>query len=459
MGGRVLGAGCPGSSTLLIRDAKIPLRGNELVEASILVANGRIELIAKDPKRLGRADEVIDARGLIAVPGGIDIHAHIYDPDYTHHEDFRSGTAAAAFGGITTVFDMPLRMYVEDRSSLALKVDEGLRSSYINFAVHAGMMNEDNIGRVRELRDGGVKGFKLFTCRPFRPREEGTFARVIREVGRVGGVTFIHAEDDALLEYLLTEFRRANRGDPLAHHESRPPEAEAIAVRKVAILAKFIGARIHVAHISSAMGAEEVERAKGEGVKLTAETCPHYLYFSLKDVERWGNYLKMNPSLKSRSDVEALWRYLASGVIDAVASDHAPAPRDEKEVGVWDAWGGIPSIETMFPLIYTIGFKKLELISLERYVEVTSENPARIFNLYPRKGLIQVGSDADIALIDPEMCFKVSPDRLHHKVDWTPFEGLELCGWPRHVLANGKVLIRDRELIEECRSPRYLSIK
>jgi len=442
-------------SKLVIDGVKYLVGINELVDATIIVEDGIITSVSKK-ENTKDFDFIIHAGGLIAMPGGIDIHAHIYDPGYIHHEDFRTGSVAAAFGGITTFYDMPLRMYVEDLRTLQIKRDAGISDSLINFGVIAGMMNEDNIGRVMELRSEGVRAFKLFTCKPFRPKHDSTFSKVIYEVDRARGLTMIHCEDDSLMEYLMSRFRSEGRNDPLAHHESRPPEVEAAAIRRVVSIAHYLNARIHIVHVSSALGAEEVRNAKGRGLKITAETCPHYLYFTRDDVRRWGNYLKMNPALKDKEDVKALWRALSEGIIDVVTSDHAPSPKDEKETDVWNAWGGIPGLETMLPLIYTVGFKKLGLLSLRRYTEVTSENPARIMGIYPRKGTLSVGADADIVLLDPNLCIKVKGEELHHKVGWTPYEGLELCGWPKYVIVNGEILIQDRELNKGVKPGTYL---
>ena len=445
-------------SSLLIRDAKIPIKDNHLREANIHIVNDKIVGISANDTELtvNQYDEVVDAKGLIAVPGGIEIHAHIYDPDYTHHEDFLTGSLAAAFGSITTIYDMPLRMYVEDLKTLEIKVKEGLRNSVINFGIIAGMMNEENVSNVKQLRDAGVKAFKLFTCKPFRPASDAGITKVIEAVNLNGGTVMIHAEDDAIIDYFIERYRRLGRDDPVIHHESRPAEAEASAVARVLIIAKMLNMHVHFAHISSGLSARLIREAKEAGVQVTAETCPHYLLFTKDDVMKWGNYLKMNPALKTKDDVRELWRALADGTIDAVTSDHAPSPRDEKEIDVWSAWGGIPGVETMFPAIFTYGIKRLGLLTIERYVEVTSTNPAKIMGIYPRKGTLTVGSDADIALIDPNLTIKVKPDMLHHKVDWSPYEGMELCGWAKHLIVNGKVIIKDREFMRENVNPRYV---
>ncbi len=433
---------------MLIKNIKLLTGSNELTEASLIIEDGKIAGIKKATTP-SNYDEVLDGGGLIALPGGIDIHAHIHDPQYLHHEDFRSGSEAALYGGVTTLFDMPLRVYVEDEKTFKIKYEAGLKDSLVNFGIIAGMMNEDNVSSVKLLQSLGINLFKVFTCKPFRPRSDGGFTKVMSSVVGSGGVLIVHAEDDIIAEYLTVEFKSSGSNEPISYHESRPALAEAIAIRRVAEVAKFLGFKkgVHIAHLSSAEGLREVVRARLEGVNLTVETTPHHLYFTKEDVLRLGNYLKLAPTLKSRDDVRVLWEGLSSGSVDVVASDNAPSTRSEKEVGTWDAWGGIPNLEVMLPLVFTLGVKKLSIMTLERYVEVTSRNPAKIAGIYPRKGVLSIGSDADIVLIDPNYCFNVTADKLHHKVDWTPFEGLELCGWPRHVIINGQLVMRDREVI------------
>ena len=426
---------------------------DSLIEGSIIIDSGKIEGIVKDYSLyINRADKVIDAKGLPITPGGIDVHAHIYDPDYTHHEDWFTGTRAAAFGGITTVFDMPLRLYVDDIDKLRLKVENGLKNAIINFGVHAGMMGENNLSNIPGLALNGVVGFKVFTVKPFKA-SDNAIVKIMELVRSYNGVVMVHAEDDALIDKGLE--RVAGRNDPLAHHEARSDLAEATAIAKVGFYELSTSTHVHIVHTSSKIGAETIGYLKNLGARITAETCPQYLFFTRDDVRKWGNYLKITPSLKTRHDVEGLWRALANGVIDVVASDHAPSPREEKETDVWSAWGGIPVIELIIPFIYTYGVSRNKL-SFNRFVEVVSVNPAKIMNLYPHKGLIAPGSDADIVVLDTRYCTKVDPAKLHHKVDWNPFEGLEMCGWPLHVIVNGKPVIEDRELVAKPGSGKFV---
>ena len=429
---------------LMIRDAKLLINGH-FIEANIVVNNGLIQAIVKDPERyVHRVDKVIDAKGLPVIPGGIDIHAHIYDPDYTNHEDWKTGSLAAAFGGLTTIYDMPLRMFVDSVDKLKLKIETGLRDSYVNFGIHAGMMRGSNLASIPDLAKEGVVGYKVFTLGKEWMANDHDILRIMELVRDHNGVVMVHAEDHALVEHGLRLVK--GRNDPLAHHEARSDFAEALAIAKVGYYASYTLSHVHIVHLTSMLGVYMVEHLWLMGTMITAETCPQYLYFTRDDVNKWGNYLKIAPSLKTRIDVEALWDAVSRGVVDAITSDHAPAPREEKETDVWSAWGGIPVIELIVPFMYTFGVRQGR-IDFNRFIEVISTNPARIMRLYPRKGVIAVGSDADLVVLDINLCKKVKADQLHYKVDWTPFEGIEMCGWARHVIVNGEIVIEDMELV------------
>ncbi len=429
---------------LMIRNAKLLINGH-FIEANIVVNNGLIQAIVKDPERyVHRVDKVIDAKGLPVIPGGIDIHAHIYDPDYTHHEDWKTGSLAAAFGGLTTIYDMPLRMFVDSVDKLKLKIETGLRDSYVNFGIHAGMMRGSNLFSIPDLAKEGVVGYKVFTLGKEWMANDHDILRIMELVRDHDGVVMVHAEDHALVEHGLRLVK--GRNDPLAHHEARSDFAEALAIAKVGYYASYTLSHVHIVHLTSMLGVYMVEHLWLMGTMITAETCPQYLYFTRDDVNKWGNYLKIAPSLKTRIDVEALWDAVSRGVVDTITSDHAPAPREEKETDVWSAWGGIPVIELIVPFMYTFGVRQGR-IDFNRFIEVISTNPARIMRLYPRKGVIAVGSDADLVVLDINLCKKVKADQLHYKVDWTPFEGIEMCGWARHVIVNGEIVIEDMELV------------
>jgi dihydroorotase (multifunctional complex type) len=439
--------------SLLVKNAKLWFN-NGFVEANIEIEDGVITAITKSKLR-GKYDEVIDARHEPVIPGVIDIHAHVYDPEYTSHEDWSTGSLAALYGGITTVFDMPLRVYVDSRDMVKKKIEEARKNSYINYGIIAGFMNENNYKRIPELADEGVKAYKIFTARPFKPVETA-YPYILDMIANVDGVAVFHAEDDAFIEY--GEYRFREQDDPEAYHKHRTPYAEAAAIIRVGLLASEIGTRIHIAHLSSKEGLEALRYIRERGARVTAEVTPHHLYFTRESAMSYRGYLKVAPTLKSSSDVEALWRGIARGDINAYVSDNAPSPRELKEKNIWEAWGGIPNLEIMIPFLYTYGVRTMR-ISFERFVEVTSREPARIMNIYPEKGEICVGCDADLVVLDTMKPYKYDSSKHHHKVDWSPWDGLEFYGTPLHVIINGEVMIKDHELVGKPGKGRYVGKK
>jgi allantoinase len=441
-------------SSTLILNARI-LREGRLTRTNILVAGGRIKSLKGDGQ--SDADETVDANDRVVIPGLVDGHAHLYDPAFTYREDFTSGTRAAAAGGVTTVIDMVLTTPVDTPDRVRAKIDEGRRSSIIDFSLHAGMMNLDNLANIPKIAELGVRSFKTFTCKPYYA-DDHTLMSLMRETSRNHSILDVHAEDEDVANENLQRLQAAGRRDPMAHAEWKPNLAEELAVKKLIKFAHEISARIHISHLSTREAVEAIRRAKRAGVKITAETCPHYLTFTRKDMKKQGPYLKMNPSLKGSKDVDALWRGLRDGAVDIVTSEHAPGTRAEKEPGwkdIWKAWGGVPAIETMLPIMLSKGVNKRR-ISLPMLQRVCCENPARIFGFYPRKGVIQEGSDADLVILDLKLTRKVKAANLHQKVDWTPYEGWTLKGWPVFTMMRGQTLFEDNEVLGKPGSAEFV---
>jgi len=417
-----------------------------LIRAGLAVDEGRIVEIGNESS-LPTADEMIDASGQFVLPGVIDAHAHIDDPKYADHEDFRSGTAAAAAGGVTTVIDMPLETPFVSPRAIEEKIEACERLAAVDFALTAGMMSVDRLRHVDQLVRRGVASFKAFTCSPYRLTYPMLRA-VAKKVGSLGAVLHVHAEDEATVAR-ATRRVRARGSRPTAYPSSRPPEAEVKAVKEVLATAASAEAHIHFAHLSTAQSAGAVSEAKSHGLAVSCETCPHYLAFSKKDMARHGPYLKMNPPLRAASEREALWRALRLGAVDIVTSEHAPGTSAEKDVGwedIWKAWSGVPGIETMLPFLLSEGVNR-DRISLQRLVTITSRAPAGIFGLSQRKGAIRVGLDADIVLVDLERTKTVRADELHSKVKQSPFEGMRLKGWPTTTLVRGRIVCCEGELL------------
>jgi allantoinase len=442
--------------SILILNART-LRDGKLIPANILVADGTIKSLSGNKQ--SNADETVDAKGRIVIPGLVDGHAHLYDPAFTYREDFTSGTSAAAAGGVTTVVEMVLTTPVDTPDRVHAKIEEGRRSSIIDFSLHAGMMNLSNLRNISAISELGVRSFKTFTCEPYYA-DDHTLMSLMRETSMNHSILDVHAEDEDVANQNLQTLQAAGRKDPMAHAEWKPNLAEELAVKKLIQFARGISARIHISHLSTREGVEAVRKAKRQGVRITAETCPHYLTFTRKDMKKQGPYLKMNPSLKGAKDVDALWRGLRDGAVDIVTSEHAPGTRAEKEPGwkdIWKAWGGVPAIETMLPILLGEGVNK-HRITLPTLQRVCCENPARIFGFYPRKGAIQEGADADLVIVDLKLRRKVKAVNLHQKVNWTPYEGRMLKGWPVLTMRRGQVLFQDNEVLSKPGTAEFLSM-
>jgi D-hydantoinase len=434
-------------ATIAIEKGRL-LLGEHLTRSNILVENGEIKSISRT--KLSQVDKRIDASGKIVLPGLVDGHAHLHDPAFENRENFTSGSRAAAAGGVTTVIDMVLSTPVDTLERVKAKIAAGESRSLIDFSLHAGMMNLANLQNISSITTAGVRSFKTFTCKPYYV-DDHTLMSLMRETTSHRSILDVHAEDEEIADANFRRLVAEGRIDPLAHLEWKPNIAEERAVRKIVDFARQMRARLHISHLSTAEAVLIVRRAKTLKVKVTAETCPHYLTLTRRDMKKLGPYLKMNPSLKGPKDASALWNGLRSGAVDIVTSEHAPGERSEKEVGwrdIWKAWGGVPSIETMLPLLLSEGVNKGR-ISLAILQRVCCTNPAKIFGLYPRKGHIEAGADADLVIVDPKMRKKVRAEELHYKVGWTPYEGKTLKGWPILTMLRGNIICEDGVIMKD----------
>lgn len=441
---------------LVIRNARLVLPEG-IVRGELAIDKGKICEIASGGLR--KADREIDAKDKIVIPGAIDAHAHIYDPRYVQREDFTAGTAAAAAGGVTSLIVMPLDTPMLTPKALKGLIKIGEKKSLIDFALHAGNMTADSIGNVSSIGSLGIKSFKAFTCAPYGLEEDALKALMLA-IKKINGTVFIHAEDDKILRKKTEELLKNGRRDPLAHVESRPSKAEEKAVKKVIELAEKTGCNLHLAHITTRQGAELVENAKAKRIQLTAETCPHFLLFTKEDMLKKGPYLKVNPAPKTSEDCAALWEALAKGTIDILTSDHAPGTKKEKEVGWKDIWAaqiGIPGVETLLPLALSEGVAKGRL-TLERLVDALCTRPAQIFGLYPRKGVIREGSDADLVFVDLKKETTITAEKLHYKVGWTPYEGKKIRGAPVITISRGVIVAQDGEVIGKPGRGQFLGV-
>ena len=443
--------------SVLIENGKV-LRSGRLAKANILIENGRIKSVAiPGPKQV---DKRINAKGKLILPGLVDGHAHLFDPAFTNRENFTTGTSAAAAGGVTSVVEMVLSTPVDTPDRVKAKIEQGKRNSLIDFSLHAGMMNLSNLPNIATIARLGVRSFKTFTCKPYYS-DDHTLMSLMRETSMQNSILNVHAEDEQTANENFDRLTAEGRKDPDAHTEWKPNVAEERAVRKVVEFSRALKARLHISHMSTREGVEIVRQNKRLRVRVTAETCPHYLTFTRGDMKKQGPYLKMNPSLKGPKDVQVLWGGLRDGTIDMVTSEHAPGERVEKEVGwidIWKAWGGVPAIETMLPILLSEGVNKgrIGLTTLQR---ICCENPAKVFGLYPRKGVIQKGADADLAIVDLKAKRKVRAEALHYKVGWTPYEGWTLKGWPILTVRRGEILYEDEQVVGKPGAADFLPMR
>jgi len=409
------------------------------VKNGIIVALGYENILPK-------AKEKIDAEGLHVLPGLIDEHVHFRDPGLTYKEDFESGSKAAAAGGVTTIIDMPNTVPpVATVNAFQEKKRIVKGRSYVDYGLY-GVLTEENSEEIVTLVDSGVMGFKLFmgeTTGYIRCPSCGILYEQFKKVGNSGLRIGAHAEDDVLLQHFKAKFiAKSGRKDPRAHLESRPSFIEHMAVVRGIVLSKETGCPFHIFHLSTKNGIEEVIAAKKNGVSVTAEVLVSHLLLDDSVYEKLGNLIRLNPPIRTKEHQDALWEGIQKGWIDVIATDHAPHSIKEKITdNVWKAACGFIGVETALPLMLSQVNKGR--ISLEYYSKLVSENPARIWKLFPQKGIIQIGSDADFVLVDLKKEGTIEAKNLHSKNRLTPFNGWRVKGLPKYTILRGKVIMKE----------------
>ena len=378
---------------------------------TLVVEEGRVTALL-DPAERPSALQVLDATGMLVLPGAIDPHFHCRAPSFPQRGDFATESRAAAAGGVTTIFEMPIsKPGVATTEALIARGALVERDAYVNIGLYGapGLLDAQE---VNGMAQAGAVAFKLFMTEAPPGREdefEGLIAPDLATIGAALELTretglrcAIHCEDQSLIDFFSARARLSPVTDWKRHLMSRPAVVETTAIAGVLQLAHFLQGPIHIVHVSAEASVALVQAAKQEGVPVTAETCPHYLLFTEEILEQVGPYGKINPPMRTQEDQKALWNGLRSGVFDFIATDHAPFTAEEKEATwgrILDAPPGHPGVEALVPLLLTWGLDGT--FSLERTVELVSTNAARSFGLYPRKGVLRPGADADICVYDP----------------------------------------------------------
>jgi len=437
---------------LVIKGGTLALEKGTLF-ADLAISEGRIAAIGKELE----GKRVISAEGMLVLPGGIDMHTHMALPvgGTRSSDDFYSGTVAAAFGGITTIADFTVGSPHTSLKEDLVKRLEDAKSSVLDYVLHAEIVGWKR-SRVEELREvfrEGIRTFKFFMAYgdSGRRTRNGQLLEAFREISSVGGVALVHAEDEEIISYLEENLSKEQWESMKSLAFTRPDVCEAAAVSKAALIAGYTNCRLHVVHLSSAMGLKEVQKAKEAGIKVTAETCPQYLLLTEEVYDLFeGHLFSASPSLKKSSDCSRLWEGLSNGFVDMVATDHCPFTRAQK------AWKGsfkklpygLPGVETSRILLFSEGVKKGK-IKLSDFVRITSTAPAKLLDLYPQKGTLLPGADGDVVIFDPEKEWTLSAENLHMNVDFSPFEGLRVSGKVAYTITRGEVIIERGEFTGE----------
>jgi allantoinase len=401
------------------------------------------------------AAEVLDLEGRLLLPGVVDGHAHFSEPGREHWEGYRTGTMAAAAGGVTSVLEMPLNAIPPTTNLVTLehkrKVVAG--QAVIDYA-HWGGLVDNNLVDLEEMNRAGVIGYKAFAS------ASGTdFARLnddliyagLEKIRALGNLLGLHAENEWLCAYLGRQLRQAGRKDRAAWCESRPPFAELETIQRASYWAKVTGGNLHVVHVSIPEGLRAIAQAKQAGIHVTAETCPHYLYFDQADYERLGPNAKCAPPIRTREYVEEMWECILTGLVDTIGSDHSPCNWEEKEKGldnIWNAWGGISGIQSLLTVMLSEGVIKRGL-SLEALARMLSFNPARLFGLYPQKGAIQPGADADLVVADLNREWTLTAEQLFYKNKFSAYVGSTFKGQVLRTLVRGKTVYLDGAIVAQ----------
>jgi allantoinase len=425
----------------------------------VAITDGKIAaLLARGTPVTAR--EVIDAAGCYLIPGAVDIHFHCRAPAYPERGDFATESRAAAAGGVTTIFEMPISKpccatpeIFRARRALAE------RDCYVNFALFGapGFLRADY---VQGMADEGAIAFKIFTTAApagrndefeglCLPNSEDIY-QALQLTKQTGLVTVFHAENNRLLEWFTAQLVAAGRNDIGAHNESRPPVVEASSIAEILTINAAVGAQVHIAHTTSRAALDVIRAYKAAGAQFTAETCPHYLLFTEQDLAAAGAYGKINPPLRRQDDQDALWDGLRDGSLMAVTTDHSPFTPEEKQRALTDLWKappGAPGVEELVPMMMDAGLSGR--LDLAHAVRLMSTNGAKRFGIYPRKGVIRAGADADMVIYDPAQQTVISPDMLFTKAKDCDklYLGRTFRGRVIRTLVNGRTVYLNGQVI------------
>jgi dihydroorotase len=426
----------------------------ETFKGGVAISGEKFVAIGTDDS-LPEGKEVIDTKGKHILPGLIDAHVHFREPGMTYKEDFGTGSTAAVCGGITTVVDMPnVIPPTADPEQVRVKQRLAEEKSLVDFGV-LGVVVQTNAANILPMAEAGVIGYKIFfgeTIGNLPFPDDGMCLEVFANIAQSKLPLGIHAENRQIMHYWTTKLKAEGKNAPVYWEQSRPYLCEVESVAHALFFAELFGTKLHVFHMSTKQAAHLVKDAKARGLRVTAETAPHYLLREPKDMAEVGSLLKMNPPIRTKDHADVLWDGLLTGYVDMLGTDHSPHTLEEKgsdpngkllKPAIWDCISGFVGVETGVPLILTEVNKGR--LTLNQYVKIASENPAKVWQMYPKKGAIRPGSDGDITIVDMDKEATIDANKLHSKNKPTPWNGWKVKGVPVCTIVRGHVQMRDGE--------------
>ena len=435
--------------------------------ADVAIENGKITAMgASLPAQ--NASSAIDASGKLVLPGGIDVHTHLDMPfgGTTSADDFETGTRAAAFGGTTTLIDFAIQYKGQPlRQAFDTWMSKAASKAVCDYAFHCIVtdVSGGQLSEMNDLVDEGVTSFKLFMAYPgVFMLDDGSIFKALQTTAKNGGLVCMHAENGSAIDVIVQQALAEGKKAPKYHALTRPTTAEAEATARAIALAEMAGAPLYIVHLSCYEALEKVREARDRGLPVYAETCPQYLYLSIENFDAPGfegaKYV-FTPPLREKWHQEKLWNGLTRDHLQVVSTDHCPfCFKEQKELGREDFTkipNGGPGVEHRMSLLYSGGVAAGRF-SANRFVELTSTTPAKLFGLYPRKGTIAVGSDADLVIFDPRRKHTISAKTHHMRVDYSMFEGIEVIGMPDVVLSRGQVVIDQNKFLGRAGQGEFL---
>jgi allantoinase len=436
-----------GHADLVLTGGTLVTISGEWPRTAVAVKDGLIAAIGR-PELMPPGGETLDLSGLHIIPGVVDAHVHFREPGMSSKEGFEAGSGAAALGGVTCVLDMPNTMPPTDTvERLSAKKDGIAGRSWVDYGCY-GLLTGENLGELAGLHAAGVVGVKCFMGQSESgpgcplPPGDGVLLEAMAVLARLGLRLAVHAENHDIMSHRIGQYRAAGAAGMWAHTSSRPPIAEVEAIQRAGLFAMHAGCKIHILHVSSAQATEAVVAQRAHGVDMTAETCPHYLLFA----EPSQLSMRVNPPIRTSADSQALASALRDGYLDLVSSDHAPHQEAEKDAAsIWDVRAGLTGVQHMLQLL--LDRRASFGLSLTDIVRLTSYQPARVWGLWPRKGDVVLGGDADFTVVDLNRPWAVTREGIYSRSQWSPYLGWRGHGAPVATIIGGQIVAREGRLI------------